>query len=298
MSALSRRGFARLAGTAALGTPLVGQRKLITAGEVVERIRHSVGVPWQEKTLDAIKAGDPQDPVHGIATTAMATMDVLRRAAREMSNLVITLEPVFFGRLDGQPQCAGRGQGGVRPDDPLFLAKSDFIRKNGLVIFRFTDHWRLRQPDPMATGLAQALGWRSYQVKDDPFRYDLPGGSLGALAETLQKRLKARAGIRVVGDPAARVRRLVMLPGLSALAATIKELPESDVILAGETREWESVEYAADTVAAGHQKGFIMLGRVLSEDPGMNVCAEWLKTLVPEAPVRWLPAGDPYWRPA
>ena len=30
----------------------------------------------------------------------------------------------------------------------------------------------------------------------------------------------------------------------------------------------------------------------------MNVCAEWLKKLIPEVPVRWLPAGDPYWRPA
>ena len=84
----------------------------------------------------------------------------------------------------------------------------------------------------------------------------------------------------------------------SPLAAAMKSLPEADVILAGETREWESVEYAQDTVAAGRQKGMIMLGRVVSEDPGMNVCAEWLKTFVHEAPVRWLPAGDPYWRPA
>jgi hypothetical protein len=30
----------------------------------------------------------------------------------------------------------------------------------------------------------------------------------------------------------------------------------------------------------------------------MNVCADWLKALVPEVPVRWMAAGDPYWRPA
>ena len=29
----------------------------------------------------------------------------------------------------------------------------------------------------------------------------------------------------------------------------------------------------------------------------MNVCAEWLKTWL-EVLVQWLPAGDPYWRPA
>ena len=78
----------------------------------------------------------------------------------------------------------------------------------------------------------------------------------------------------------------------------MKALPECDAVLAGETREWESVEYAHDTVASGQKKGLIMVGRVLSEDPGMNVCAEWLKSMVPEVPVRWLPAGDSYWRPA
>jgi hypothetical protein len=78
----------------------------------------------------------------------------------------------------------------------------------------------------------------------------------------------------------------------------LKTLPDSDLVLAGEVREWESVEYAQDAVAAGQKKGLVMLGRVLSEDPGMNVCAAWLKTVVPDLPARWLPAGDPYWRPA
>ena len=34
----------------------------------------------------------------------------------------------------------------------------------------------------------------------------------------------------------------------------------------------------------------------LLEDPGMRICAEWLKTVIKEAPVRWIPAGDLYWR--
>jgi len=91
--------------------------------------------------------------------------------------------------------------------------------------------------------------------------------------DDLAKRLNARAGIRVVGDPQARVRRITLLPGVSALAATMKSLPECDVLLAGETREWESVEYAQDTAASGQKKGMIMLGRVVSEEPGMSVCA-------------------------
>jgi len=293
-----------MAGTAVLVSPqLVGQRASLTAQQVIDRIQKNAGVSWQAQTLDTFTAGDPATQVRGIATTAMATMDVLTRASKENINLIVTLEPTFFGRLDAQPVPAspggaGRGQSGVSLDDPVYLAKKEFIQSNGLVVWRFTDHWRARKPDPFATGLARALGWSRRQVGDDPFRYDLPIGTLGSLADALKKRLNARAGIRVIGDPQTRVRRVALLPGLSPLAATMKNLPDSDVILAGETREWESVEYAADTVAAGRKKGMIMLGRVVSEDPGMNVCAEWLKTLTPEVPVRWLPAGDPYWRPA
>jgi hypothetical protein len=192
----------------------------------------------------------------------------------------------------------GRSMAGAGPDDPVFLGKKEFIQKNGLVVFRFYDNWRNRKPDPFATGLALAMGWTGRQAAGDPLRYDIPATTIEALAGSLAGRLKARAGIRVVGNPQSRVRRIAMLPGVSPLAATMKALPDCDLVLAGETREWESVEYAQDAVAAGQTKGLIMLGRVLSEEPGMNVCADWLKKLIPDVPVRWLPAGDPYWRPA
>jgi putative NIF3 family GTP cyclohydrolase 1 type 2 len=299
---ISRRRFAELTGTAILvGNPVAGQPRTVTAQQVVERIQKNVGVPWRQDSFDTFKAGDPAMPLTGIATTAMATMEVLSRALKEKANLVITLEPTYFGRLDGMPAGAaagGRGQTGISLDDPVYIAKKEFIQKNGLAIWRFSDHWRIRKPDPFAIGLAQTMSWSKYQVKDDPFRYDLPNATLGSLADDLANRLKARAGIRVVGDPHTKVRRLTFLPGVSALAATMKALPECDAVLAGETREWESVEYAHDTVASGQKKGLIMLGRVMSEDPGMSVCAEWLKGMVPEVPVRWLPAGDAYWRPA
>jgi hypothetical protein len=139
--------------------------------------------------------------------------------------------------------------------------------------------------------------WPQYRLNGGPI-YQLPATTLSALAADLAKRLNARAGIRVVGDPQTRVRLVSLLPGVSALAATMKLLPECDVVIAGETREWESVEYAQDTVASGQKKGFIMLGRVLSEEPAMSFCADGLKTLFPEVPVRWISAGDPYWRPA
>src|ERR1700689_5073267 len=105
---LSRRRFARLAGTAAL-SPLLAQGSPLTAQQVIDRIQKNAGVPWQAQSLDTFKAGDPAKPVKGIATTAMATMEVLMRAAREHLNLVVTLEPTFFGRLAAQTVAASAG---------------------------------------------------------------------------------------------------------------------------------------------------------------------------------------------
>jgi len=302
--AISRRQFAHLSGASLVSAAgLTAQRRPFTAQQVLEQIRKSLGAAWQPETLDGFKAGEPSTEVSGVATTAMATMDVLSRAVREKTNLILTLEPVYFSRTDAQPQATpspggGRGVAGINPEDPVFLAKKEFVQKNGLVVFRLYDNWRNRKPDPFATGLARTMGWTKYAAAGDPLRYDIPAVTIQALSESLATRLNARAGIRVVGDPQSRVRRIAMLPGVSPLAATVKALPDCDLVLAGETREWESVEYAQDTVASGQKKGLIMLGRVLSEDPGMNVCADWLKTVIPELPVRWLPVGDPYWRPA
>ena len=281
---ISRRQFAQLAAAA----PLLAQQTPLTAQQVVERIQKSLGA-WLPNTLDGFKAGDPATAITGIATTAMATLDVLGRAVKEKANLIITAEPVFYSRTEGPPLTGA--------DDPVYAAKKDFIQKNGLVVWRFADNWRARKPDPFAVGLGRTLGWTKYQ-KDGPSQYDLPAATLASLADALAKGLNARAGIRVVGDPQSVVRRVALLPGLSALPATVGLLPDCDVVIAGEVREWESVEYAHDTVAAGQKKGLIMLGRLLSLEPGMSECATWLKTVVPEVSVRSLPAGDPYWRRA
>src|SRR5580704_11759742 len=90
-SNLSRRRFAQMAGTAVLaGPPLVGQRAPLTAQQVIDRIQKNAGVPWQAQTLDTFTAGDPATQITGIATTSMATMDVLTRASKENINLIVT----------------------------------------------------------------------------------------------------------------------------------------------------------------------------------------------------------------
>jgi len=82
------------------GIRTAGQEKHLTAREVIGRIQAHVGMPWQAETVDTFKAGNPDEPVTGVALTMMATMDVLERAAASGKNLIITQEPTIYNQLE------------------------------------------------------------------------------------------------------------------------------------------------------------------------------------------------------
>jgi putative NIF3 family GTP cyclohydrolase 1 type 2 len=280
----TRRDFA-LAGAAALGSAGLLQSATLTANQVIERIQKNLGVPWKTPTRDIFKAGDPETPVTGIATTVMSTLAILQRAAKAGKNLVITHEPTFWSDGDGTKEIE---------EDAVYRFKADFIRKNKMVVWRFHDHWHARKPDAMLVGMAQDLGWT--EPLDDSLRlYRVAPTTLGTLAADLQKLLKFRV-IRVIGDPATKISKGAINVGSTSLQVVMKLVPEVDVFIAGEPREWEGPEYVQDAVAAGQKKGMIIIGHQVSEDPGMRLCAEWLKTLVPEVPVEWIPTPDPFSR--
>ena len=282
---LSRREFAAFA--ALVGAVKgFGQSVPFTAGQIVERIKAHLGVPWRGGLTDTFKSGGEDTPVIGIATTVMSTFDVIQRAASSGRNMVITHEPTFWLGNDDVRNFVG---------DPVYQKKLQYIRDNKVVIWRFHDHLHARQPDMTSIGLAEALGWDKYVSKDDPRVYVLPPVKLRDLAKEVEKRLKLQA-MRVIGDPDARVSRAALLQGTPPFHASTV-LPKVDVVVAGEQREWEGVEYAADANTAGEHKGMILIGHWVSEDQGMRVSADWLKTFISEVPVQWIPAGDPFWRP-
>ncbi len=121
--------------------------------------------------------------------------------------------------------------------------------------------------------------------------------ALRDLVAQVQQRLGARA-MRVVGRPDLRVSRIVLSPGPSAPAVTFTNLATADVILAGEPREWEGVEYVQDAITAGQDKAMVIVGRLLSENAGMRVMAEWLGETLAGVRIAPLAVTDPYWRPA
>jgi putative NIF3 family GTP cyclohydrolase 1 type 2 len=273
-----------------------------TARELVERVQSVLGGEWPADGPDGFKAGDPNTPVKGIATTAMATMTVLRQAVKSGANLIFTYEPTFFGRLDGPapPPAEGRPAfvRGLSADDPVYLAKKAFIETNGLAVYRLRDNWLTRKGPEMTAGLADALGWSKYRAPDDGTLYEIPPASAEQVVGLLREKLKLRGGLRAVGDKTATVRRVLLFPGFTTPATMWARYTEADMLITGEVREWENTFYAADMFTAGEKRALVTLGRVVSEDPGMRRCAEWLKTIAGGIPTQWIPAGDLYWRAA
>jgi putative NIF3 family GTP cyclohydrolase 1 type 2 len=259
-----------------------------TAREIVAEIQKHLGVPWKEPTVDTFKAGNPDTAVTGIAVTMMATMDVLERASAKGLNFVITHEPTFYSHLDA-PE-------GMPESDPVWAEKRAFIEKHGMVVWRFHDHWHMRKPDGIEAGMTRALGWEKYQNAENPYLFVLPETTLKKLAEEVAKKLESPV-VRVVGEPEMKVTKVGLSPGFAGFEQETHAL-ESDavqVLLVGETREWETVEYAADAVTQGKKKALIVIGHVPSEQAGMEECTRWLKGFVENVPVEFVATKEPWW---
>jgi putative NIF3 family GTP cyclohydrolase 1 type 2 len=267
---------------------VVAQEKRPTAREVVEEIKKHVGIAWHAETVDTFKAGDPDTPVTGIAVTMMATMDVLQRAAAQGDNLIITHEPTFYDHTD-TPE-------GLSENEAVWKEKREFIGKHKLVVWRFHDHWHERRPDGIMQGMVRALGWERYQSADNPGMFTFPEMTLRTLAEEVAKKLNSPVE-RVVGKPEMQVTKIYFSPGAGGAAGEMKALGRDDVevLMVGETREWETVEYAADAVSQGRKKALIVIGHVPSEQAGMEECARWLKTFVKDVRVEFVETKQPFW---
>jgi putative NIF3 family GTP cyclohydrolase 1 type 2 len=281
---LSRRGL--LAALTAI--PSFAQKPL-TAGDLIARIKAQTGLDWREDTVDKLVFGGPETVVRGVATTMMATLEMVQRAAKAGRNLIVTHEPTFYSHLDTTDSLQ---------KDETFQFKAALLTQNNMAVFRFHDYWHARRPDGIATGMTRQLGWEKYASSEGSRMFHLPSGTtLGSLVKEMESKLHA-GSVRVIGDPALPVKNVAANWGYASPGPAIpmSARPDVDVLVVGEAREWELVEYVQDMVAAGRKKGLIVLGHVVSEQAGMRYCAEWLRGFVKEVPVEFLGTTEPFWR--
>lgn len=256
----------------------------LTALQLIQRVLDKSGAPFRPKTVDHVSAGDPTLAVNGAAVMAQATLEGLRKAADAKANLVFTYDPAFWESGDNLNRLE---------TDALFLEKRDLIRSNNMVVFNLQDHLHDSQPDRIAAGMAQALGWQAEARNANLFTR--PATTLLALAQELATKLDDKT-LRVVGDPKLPVSRVAssfgntaQMPGIALLNGPV------DVLVCGYAHEWEVVEYAQDMIAAGLKKGLVLLGEHASVQAGMKDCADWIRTVITEVPVVFIPLPEPYW---
>ncbi|CAN5543095.1 hypothetical protein BH09BAC4_BH09BAC4_20300 [soil metagenome] len=284
----SRRTFLMASlGLSAVSLIRPASRQTLTVGQVIDRIKTNVAIPWREQTVDNLIAGTQDMPVKGIASTMMATLDVLQRAAAKGLNMVITHEPTFYSHQDRIEPVS---------QDSLYQLKRDFIQEHGLAVFHFHDHWHGRRPDGIATGMIRELGWAKNNDSQNPRLFIFPETSLARFAQGMATKLGIRT-MRVIGDPNLPIKRVMASWGNVSLMPGIPYLAQADVLVVGETHEWELVEYVQDAITSGQKKALIIMGHLVSEQAGMKYCTEWLKGFISEVPVDFLAAPEPYWRP-
>ena len=267
------------------------QKQPLTAREIVALVQQHSNVSWHGPTVDTFKAGDPDTPITGIATTMMATFDVLKRAAAQNLNFIVTHEPTFYSHEDKTDSLQAA-------NDPVWLEKEAFIKEHHLVVWRFHDHWHARHPDGILTGMVNSLGWQPYQHEDPPNLFTLPPTTVRHLARSIRDRIGINV-LRVVGNPDLRVTKVALMPGAAGTQRHLQLLRQDnvEVLVIGEVPEWETIEYVSDAAAQGRRKALILMGHIPSEQAGMINCADWLKSFVSGVPIIFVPTAEPFWVP-
>jgi len=259
----------------------------MTAREVVDLIKQNAGMPWNERSYrDTFKLGNPDSTVKGIATTVMATLDMLKRANAAGLNMIITHEDTFWNDRDDTKELT---------ENPLYKLKTEYVLKNDMIIWRIHDHMHAMRPDFTVVGSLRSLAIQGGENATlTPRIYTIPETTLGEFADQV-KRLTGSRAFRCVGDPKARVIKVLLGPGY----ATPRMATEADVVIGGEQQEaegaFDNVEYVMDAASLGMAKGIIMLGHVISEQPGMEDFANWMRTFLHNVPIQFVPAEEPYW---
>lgn len=261
-------------------------QKARTANQVIETIKQNVTVPWMDKTVDKIIYGNGDTEVTGIAVTFMSTLAVLQEANAAGCNFVITHEPTFYSHYDDLS---------IHEDDPVQQAKIKFIEDNNMVIFRFHDHQHRTSPDQIYEGVVNKMGWKKYWTEGSK-SFTMPSITLGKFVKDLKKASGAKT-MRVVGDPNMEISKVGLALGAAGTNTHFKMLKDTqcDLLIVGESNEWETVPYFQDAQTLGKNIALIVMGHADSEEAGMLYFQDWLEKLYPEVKITFIEAGNPYW---
>jgi len=140
------------------------------------------------------------------------------------------------------------------------------------------------------------LGWDEHYDAVTPRLLTLPREmTLKAIATHAKLKLGITS-VRVVGNLNQNCSRVYLAFGYMDSKRQIAAIQEfkPDVILSGETREWETVERVRDGQLMGQKTGLLVLSHSVSEEAGMEYAAKWLQPKVPGVKITHIASTNPF----
>lgn len=259
----------------------------LTVQQVIDIILKEISNPRTQNTVDKILSGSPDQGVTGIVTTMFPTIEVIEKTKAAGANFIIAHETPFYNHQD---------QTDWLKDDDAYNYKVDLLNRYKIAIWHFHDNWHAHRPDGIIMGNLIKLGWEKYFDPQNPGLLTLPEPMrISAIAELAKKRLGIST-VRVVGDLNQLCKTIYLAFGYRDPRSQIPAIQQvkPDLILNGETREWETVERVRDGLAIGQKTSLMVLSHSVSEEAGMEYLVQWLKPKVPGIPITNIPSGNPF----
>jgi len=259
--------------------------KAYTVQDVINLVLKEGNLTPLKETVDTIKSGNPNQPVTGIVTTMFPTISVIEEAAKLKANFIIAHEPSFYNHNDSADWVK---------NNSVLKEKQALLDKHKIAIWRFHDYCHSLKPDAVSYGVAKKADWLTY-YKTGQVMLTIPKITFQDLVKHLQSSLGI-SHLRTIGDITQSCEKIALLPGAwgGQRQVSTAETEKPDVLIVGESPEWETIEYIRDARSFGRQISLIVLGHAVSEEPGMEWFTEWFQPKLPEIKITHIASGDPF----
>lgn len=269
--------------------PIQTNDQLITepasVAEIMAFVLNQIHAAPVKNTVDTLKCGDPNQVVTGIISTMFPTVEVIEEARRLNANFIIAHEPSFYNHTDDKAWVAGNN---------VLEAKLALLAKYKIAIWRLHDNWHRNIPDGISRGFLETTGWLGLNQEAKPV-FNIPPVSLANLVKHLKSTLNIQH-VRVIGNLDQVCSKIAMSLGSAGgqRQVSLAETSKPDVLLVGESSEWETPEYFRDALKLGGKTALVILGHSVSEEQGMRWFASWLQPKMPALKITHISSNDPF----
>ena len=258
-----------------------------TVKQVIESILKEISCAPFATTVDQLRSGSMEQEVTGIVTTMFPTIEVIEKTAKAGANFIIAHETPFYNNQDETDWLQ---------QDDAYRYKIELLNKHKIAIWRFHDYWHAHKPDGIIMGNLIKLGWDKYFDAGNSRLITLPKPmSLKSIAALTKEKLGI-SSVRAIGDLKQNCSTIYLAFGYMDSKRQIAAIQQykPDLILSGETREWETVERVRDGLLMGQKTSLLVLSHAVSEEAGMEYAAKWLQPKVPGIKITHIASNSPF----